>query len=110
MSRHRFHIALLILFFSLLGPLHVLDVCLMKHEIPAKSTSQTPNSVSCLDGNEESLFLYQTSFPRTEKRALDACGLVSWQGGIPHRTVLHASGAVFVLSVPIYQSKTVYQI
>jgi len=89
----------------------MLGVCFLEHEVPAKSTNQIPGSISCLDNNEESPFLYQSFFPKTEKRGLDAYRLVSLQGGFPYRTPLHAAGAVFVpLSVPIYQSKTVYRI
>ena len=89
----------------------MLGVCSLEHEVPAKSTSHIPNSISCLDDNEENPFLHQASSPRIEKRALDACEIVSLQRGLAYRAILHASGTVFVpLSVPIYQSKTVYQI
>jgi hypothetical protein len=106
--RHRFHISLFILFFSLLGPLHVLEVCLFEHEVLAQDTDGTSNAISCADSNEESPFLCQTSF---STRAPDAYRLVSLQGGVPHRTVFNASGAIIVpLPVPVYQSKTVYRI
>jgi 3-deoxy-D-manno-octulosonic acid (KDO) 8-phosphate synthase len=108
---YRFHTASLIFFFSLLGPLDVLGACFSEHEISAEDTSQIPNSISCVDDNEAIPFLYQTSFPKTEKRALDAYRFVSLQERLSSRALLHAAGGVFVLfSVPIYQSKTVYRI
>jgi hypothetical protein len=107
--RHHFHVLILLLVF--LSPLHVLDACFFEHETLAQDSGVIPNAVSCVDRNEESPFLCQTSFPKIEKRALDPYRLVSLQGDVPYKTVSHVSGLIILpLAVPIYQSKTVYRI
>ena len=115
MFRHHFLTVSLVFFFSLLV-FHD-GFCLPENEVSAKSTSQIPGSISCLD-NEENPFLSQVFqvykkiyLSEMGKRAIGAYHEALLHGGLLHHALLPSSGTIFLpSSIPIYQFTTVYLI
>ena len=115
MARHRLLIVSSIFFFSLIGPLKAF--CLLENEVPAKSASQGPSSISCLD-SENNPFLSQAyqghkkiHFPKVERRAINAHHAAFLQEGPSYPNPLGPLGTIsFPLSIPIYQLMTAYRI
>ena len=116
MLRHRFFIGCFVLLFSLGVSVNALAICL-EAKGPTNSGNQIPISISCLH-DEESPFLPQVykghkkiSFPKVEKRTVNAYQGVLFQERSFYPNPLGPSGTIFFsLSITIYQLKTTYRI
>ena len=105
----------LIFFFSLLV-FHD-AFCLPENEVSAKSTSQIPGSIPCLDNEENPFFsrVFQEykkiHFSEMGKKAIGAYHEALLHEGLLHHALLPYSGTIFLpSSIPIYQFNTVYLI
>jgi hypothetical protein len=115
--RHRFLIASLIFLFSLGGLVNAFAHCILGNDFSTKISGQIPVSISCLDSKEHSFVAHvdqrdkRPHFSKVEKKLSDINHKASLAGETFYFISLRRPASIIVpLSVPIYQSKTVYQI
>ena len=115
--RHRFIVCFIFLF-SLFGFFTAYAFCLLETEVQAKSATQLPSSILCLDSAVYPFLstIYHpgqksSSLPKIGERAVDDYRVALLHEGHFYSTSLRCSvSALASLSVPIYQLKAVYLI